>query len=112
MDKPPFEQLYVLEAEDRPARIYTQLSVARTQVTKLTNGGKHNIVLLPVFTCSVKLWAVGAKGWELLFSAEAGESARLLPWHYTGPKTQRALAREAREEVYQLDYDEAPPAKG
>lgn len=106
--EPPFSYVYVLEEEGKPPRSYTELKFAKSQLTKLTSGGKHNITTRPIFTCSVRLWAVGERGWELLFSGESGSDARHIPWPTSVGLQAEASAKAEAGELELLSFDEEP----
>jgi hypothetical protein len=98
---PPFSVLYTVTYGDT-TRTYSQLGIARAQVTRAVDqrgGAKQG-----TFTMPVRFWRVSQAGWELLFSAEAGDSHETIPWANTVERNEQAKAlyrakREREEEA-------------
>lgn len=84
---PPMNSVFVVvrESDSRP-RLYHALSHARARVatTKSTADDR--------FAEGVTLWSAGAKGWSLLFAADAGDELSSIDW------STAAVGRRAREE--------------
>lgn len=70
----PFEVLHVAVLNDTDKRVYTKEGPARARITGAVDQK------LDRFIKDAELWTVGAHGWELVFSAKAGDHYTKISW--------------------------------
>lgn len=85
----PFELLYV-SVLDNDRRVYTTEGPARARITSAVNQKFER------FAKNCELWTVGAQGWQLIFSAKAGDHYSKITWKTVIESNKRQkLQREA-----------------
>lgn len=98
---PPFPVLYTVTYGDT-TRTYAQLGIARAQVTRAVN--QRGKAKQGTFAMPVRFWRVSQAGWELLFSAEEGDSHETIPW--ANAVERNAQAREAQKVKREQEEEE------
>jgi hypothetical protein len=96
----PYDLLYVTVLNRNNKRVYDKIGPARARVTGAVDQ------TLDRFVKDVELWSVGAQGWQLIFSASAGDHYSKISWK-TVIETNKRRALEWEQELKQQEEDRA-----
>ena len=87
----PFEFLHVAVLGGTDKRVYVKEGQARARITGAVDQKRE------IFVQNVQLWRVGSAGWELVFSANAGDHHSKISWKTV------IEANKRRDKQYELD---------